>query len=418
MIINLKKEISYLYLIQILNIIFPLIIMGYIGHIMGADSFGKMAFYFVLTNIFIFFIDFGFNLVGARYIGLYVDDKEQINLIYSNVQIIKLSIYFLLLFLVFSLIYILDGFYFVDFDFNIIKMAVVFSIATILSSAWVYNGFGINSKNAIIVFIFKIISILIVLLLVSGANDLFLCIFIQGFLSVLSGFFSFFYLIKNKIIRFSFLLFRIKNCKDFFFEASDIFWASFSTFVFTYGNPIFIKFYFGDKFLGLYFAAEKVVSFLKMFFNPLIQSYYSRMCYLNNNNQYKKMISSATKIYYIFISAIFISLLLNFALGDYIYKIVFGADFNIKNIVFILIINQIFISLAMILVNLLIVPMGGGAELKKYYLLGMCLHLSYFYFFVVCFDFNGVLISTLLTEFFVTLLLLSYFKKHLKIHVK
>ncbi|MFX8676710.1 flippase, partial [Acinetobacter baumannii] len=86
----------------------------------------------------------------------------------------------------------------------------------------------------------------------------------------------------------------------------------------------------------------------------------------------------------------------NLLIGKYIYSFLFGPEYKITSLLSIMIMTQFVVSMAMVLVNLIIIPTENSRILKKYYLLGLFFHFSYFYFFVKYLHVYGVASAILL----------------------
>lgn len=48
------KEVGYLYLIQVVNFILPILLMSYLPRILGMDSYGKLSFYQISSGLMVF----------------------------------------------------------------------------------------------------------------------------------------------------------------------------------------------------------------------------------------------------------------------------------------------------------------------------------------------------------------------------
>jgi PST family polysaccharide transporter len=104
---NIKRETFYLYVVQISNIVLPLVMIPYLAHVLGVAAFGKVSFAQAISYICIFLVDFGFNFSAARGVGINVDNKKEINKLYSNVQLVKLFIFSIVMVVVFTLSFLL-----------------------------------------------------------------------------------------------------------------------------------------------------------------------------------------------------------------------------------------------------------------------------------------------------------------------
>ncbi|HHM0730011.1 TPA: oligosaccharide flippase family protein, partial [Elizabethkingia anophelis] len=79
-----------LFILQGLNFVLPLVTFPYLFRTLGVDNFGLVSFSTALLFYFQIFVDFGFNLSGARHIALNRKNKETLNVIYSSIIYSKL----------------------------------------------------------------------------------------------------------------------------------------------------------------------------------------------------------------------------------------------------------------------------------------------------------------------------------------
>ena len=83
------ENFSYLSLIQVSNIVLPLIIYPYLIRILGKELYGTIIFTQTVATYFSIFINFGFNIFGAKEIAINKQNIEKINEIFSSILIIK-----------------------------------------------------------------------------------------------------------------------------------------------------------------------------------------------------------------------------------------------------------------------------------------------------------------------------------------
>ena len=99
------------------------------------------------------------------------------------------------------------------------------------------------------------------------------------------------------------------------------------------------------------------------------------------------------------------SLTTNYFIGEEIIGIFITKDINLVDYLSIGIFNQIIISIAMIMVNLYIIPIGKGRVLKKIYFFGMIVFLLTFNYMQRAYGLMGVFYSMLLVETVITLIM-------------
>lgn len=407
----IKRELISLYLIQISNIIFPIIIFAYMANTLGVIGLGKLAFYQTISMLVAFLVDFGFSLSAARILSISVNNAIKVNEIYTNVQVSRYCLWIIVSIISFLATHFVNLSY---EDLKIFYIALISGLASILTCSWVFQGLTKNSTLAIITLIFKIISTIFILVFVKSYADLYQAIYIQLIASFIVGVCASIYIkIKYKIIL-DIKLIKIGKMKNYFYESYHNFIASFFTLGFTYLNPLFVKYFFGDGGLGLYSTAEKVVSLLKQAFIPVSQTFYAEMCRLSHDKKYKNIIQKNKKIFGFFSILCLISFVLNMLIGNSIYEFVFGESFDIYEIVGLMIVVQWIVSIAIIIVNLMIIPLGESKILKKVYSIGLIFYILIVYPFLKFFELKGLIISMIITETFITIVFFIFTYKFMK----
>ena len=95
---KIHKEVMYLYILQISNMLLPFLSLPILTNSLGVELFGKLSFSQAVALIAIFIVDFGFNFSGAKRISDSCDSNEGLSAIYSNVQLIKTFVFFIVMF--------------------------------------------------------------------------------------------------------------------------------------------------------------------------------------------------------------------------------------------------------------------------------------------------------------------------------
>ena len=153
-----------------------------------------------------------------------------------------------------------------------------------------------------------------------------------------------------------------------------------------------------------------------MVFGTFIQAFYSKFCTLANQHNYWESIKLYSKIIAFFLIVSFIGFLLNIWIGSYIYNLFFSHVEELIKLLNIMILSQAIVGVAMVLVNLNIIPLGRAFVLKRFYLIGLFFHFTYLYFLISNYGVYGVALSVFLTElilvFLFALYLFFYFKKN------
>ena len=228
-----RKEIIYLYVIQITNMAIPFVTLPFLTHTLGAEYYGKLSYAQAVSMIYVFLVDFGFNFSAARAIGVNKDKPEFINAVYTNVQVIKLFLFLLLLFLSMLFYYIHGG---DTVDNNLFMVGSISSLGSIFVSSWVFQGLGINSILAIINLFFRLISLCLIFIYIKVRDDVVLAAFLMLMPLIVVGITVQLFFLKRGVVFFSIKLINFNFIKKLFLESYHNFSASLLTLGFTYFN--------------------------------------------------------------------------------------------------------------------------------------------------------------------------------------
>ncbi|MEF9674798.1 oligosaccharide flippase family protein [Pectobacterium aroidearum] len=409
---NLRKETFYLYIIQIANIVLPLLTIPYFTKIFGTEYYGKLSFAIVISMVSTFIVDFGFNFSAARLIGFNKDSKDELNKIFSNVQLVKLFF--------FALVSTFGGGVFLlindDVDGKLFLIGVFSSASSVFMPYWFFQGVGRNSLISLINLIVRVVTICAIFGFVHDTRDVFIAAILQLFSPVAAGVVLFFYMRKEGIALFSSSNISFVYCISLVKESFHNFSASFMTLGFTYLNPLLIKYFLGDSALGVYSLAERIVSVLRQMYMPLMQANFSSICEHYKNNNVLAVTMVVRKIFFIFFVIAIISVIGNYVVGESVFYFLFGIGYNnteiqhLHMLVSIMILTQFVISLSIILVNLVVIPSGFSFYLKRVYAYSFFIYLLVIFPMIYYGGLNGVAITILFVEFSVVFTLYKFAK--------
>ena len=80
---------SYLSILQVFTILFPLLTYPYLLRVIGLELYGVIVFAQTIINYVSLVINFGFNMSGARNVAVYKDDKIRLSSIVSSTYVLS-----------------------------------------------------------------------------------------------------------------------------------------------------------------------------------------------------------------------------------------------------------------------------------------------------------------------------------------
>lgn len=402
---TIKREVIYLYIIQISNILLPLATFPYLAKVLGAEYFGKLSYAQSISFIALFIVDFGFNFSAAKKVSSHIGDQSAINTLYSNVQFTKIMIFAFIIAcgVMLDLLMVQS-----TIDSRLFFIGLVSSLSSVLMAAWLFQGLGKNSHLAIMNLIFRLLALGLVFLLVNSKEDIYLAAVIQLFPPVLVGVVIQWQLRSRESVVLQFTSLSWRAVTTEIRESFHNFSASLFTLGFTYLNPLAIKVLFGDVALGNYALADRLASVLRQLYNPIVQGNFSYICVLFNQAEYSSIRAKLLKVLMLFSILTACAFLGHQLVGKQIIHWLFGHEYELSYLLSIMIVSQFFIALSIILVNLIIIPAGLSRYLKWGYLIGLLCHASYLLLFSRWWGMNGVAIAASMTQLIVTLTFLFF----------
>ncbi len=194
---NNKKVIenfSYLSVLQILNMLIPLIVFPYLIRILGGDIYGLVIYAQAIIGYFVVLINFGFNITATKEISINKDNKEKLNRIISSVLILK-AILFLISFLILTtLIIVIPEFREHKLLFYLTLWMCIYEF---IFPVYFFQGIEEMKYITIITIISRTIFLGLIFLMVKESEDYLLVPIINGMGAIIAGIISQYIVIKR-----------------------------------------------------------------------------------------------------------------------------------------------------------------------------------------------------------------------------
>ena len=279
---NNKKIIenfSYLTLIQVFNLVLPLIIYPYLIRVLGKEVYGTIIFTQTVATYFTIFINFGFNIFGAKEIAITIK---------SIFWIISIFILIISLFLLQTEI---DEMLLYIFSFLI-------CIHEVLFPQWFFQGIEKMKYNTIINLTIKILFIILTLFFVQTKEQYLLIPLLNSIGGIIGGSISLYIIFKNEKVVFYIPQLSIlrKYLKDSFpLFASDAIISIKDRF-----NYIFLGSFLGMDKVAIYDIGIKILNLVIIPISIINNALYPKMS-IEKNKKLLKDIMKYSFIFYIMI---------------------------------------------------------------------------------------------------------------------
>lgn len=395
--------------IQLVNYILPLLTVPYLVRILKPDYYGLIAFSTATITYFIMLTDYGFNLSATRQISIHRKNLKKVNEIFSATIFIQAALLLVSFILLSGLVFTFEIFS-KNWELYYISFGMV--IGHFLFPAWLFQGLEKMKYITIINVITKTTLTLLVFIVVKQQKDYLLIPVLTSLSFIISGIFSL--VIAKYYFHISFFwpkkIVVLSQLKKGWF----IFSSNLSVSLFTTSTTFILGIFTDNQSVGLFAAADKIITAIKGLNAPISQSIYPVISkkIVENKREGISFILKFGKI--IIFSNLLFSVLL-FILAKPICTYILGDGYQES-----IHLLRIMAFLPLIIVTSNLCAIQGLYNLGKAYLVSKYLiiigisHLVLIFLLIPQFGVYGAATSVVITEIFGTLFSIYYFKKEIK----
>jgi PST family polysaccharide transporter len=405
----------YLYLIQGLNYLLPLLTLPYLLLTLSTESFGKYSYAFAFSQFIILFVDFGFNLTATKKIAENVDNEHKVKDIFWNILIVKF-----VFFLIAALVTIIATL-FIDKLFEYregIWISLTMVLGTVLFPIWWFQGLNKMKTLSLINACSKLLSYPLIFFLVKDKEDAGMAIFIQSLAILLAGLISIAYVYKNYRYYFKNFSFSThpRNYMDEIKGSWPIFLSNSAISLYTNSLTLLLGFFSTPYNVGLFAAIERIVRVICFgVLGPINQACFPLLARLKQTD-----FAKAKKIFKMVLLGVTATMMVSFVSFIFfeswiVSKFLIGFDSNASYLL-LLFMTMIFpIALGGVGGQLGLLALGNEMHKRKfssiYLITGFlsipCSILAIFYY-----QINGAIYSMLTVETVIFLVIFYYVKKY------
>ncbi|MBU2900557.1 oligosaccharide flippase family protein [Maribacter dokdonensis] len=302
---GILKNFGYLTVIQLFNLIFPIIIYPYIIKTVGTENYGLVLFAQSIIIYFSLVVNFGFTVYGTNEVSTSNNNKANLSRIITDILMIQL-ILICLTFLVIGIISV-----FLDADTSLLLMLATYLCLNELAiPTWYFQGRQQMKYIAICNFLAKLTSLIVIVFMVKGPNDYHFILVAYLLGTLICGIFSWNKILiidKNKLSKWSF-----KSLKNVIAESTPFFVSHSLGGITGKSNGFVIGKFVGTTELAYYDLAEKLINLVSVIFSNFSNAIFPVMSQKRNKN----LVKNSLKI--VLIISVLAILFLNLFAGDII----------------------------------------------------------------------------------------------------
>ncbi|WP_075317112.1 oligosaccharide flippase family protein [Bacteroides togonis] len=404
---NEVRNVKYLFILQLVDRITPLIVIPYLMVTLGAEKYGYIGFSSAVIQYLVLLTSFGFALSATQRIAVANHNgKEEISRIFFSTVIAQVSL--LIVGTILGIIVILS--------FNKIKIyadtilcTYPMAVGTALSTTWFFQGIGKIRIPALVFCFSRMLILPLTFIFVKNSKDYNYAAIIQSFVYIISSVVNIILIIKLNII--TKVRIAISDILHELKESYPLFLSTFATSAYTQLFTIILGFFSSSTVVGRYSAAEKIMrSLCFAIYSPISTAYYPKISSLAFEDKDCAKVLLLKLKHIILIVMICLSLCLLFFASPLTSILGNGYD-GLTTLVRIISPTPIAIALGAIYGQMGLIAMGNY-DSKKYfkqaYVIAAFFSIALVFILTYFYKEIGTAISLVLTEYFVFIMMYYY----------
>ena len=251
--------------LNIINYLFPLILIPYLTRILGVEKYGLYAFAFAIINYFVMLVNYGFDFSATRQAAIIRDEKEALNRLFSTVTTVRIILALISVVFLFIIVSLVNK---LSLEKELIFSGIGIIVSAVFIPIWLFQGLENMKLVTLVNFITRLLSTMLIFLFVKEQQDYKLALSFQSLGYLAGGVFS---------MILSFTVFKIKftipSLKELIYQLKDgwhIFLSTLGMNFYRESNTIILGFLTNFSIVGYYAAAEKLIKVIQSLTAPFV----------------------------------------------------------------------------------------------------------------------------------------------------
>lgn len=396
---NLKKNIGALFVLQGANYLLPLVTLPYLVRVLGAETFGRIAFAQALIAYFVFLTEYGFNLSATRAVAQTRQDPEALSRLASAVMIIKSAIMLAGFMLLIAIVFSIPEW---RADWPLFAWTYLAVVGSVSFPLWLFQGLERMLHITLHTLLARLVIVVATFGLVRETADYHLAAALQAGAMVLAGLIAHVHLPRIVSIKWTWP--GGNEIRRMTREGSHVFVASFAGNVANSSNVFFLGLVAAPAVVGYFAAAEKLIRALQGLIYPVSQAVYPHVARVLERS-YDDAIALVSRLARTFsVGAASVSLLV-FVFANQITGVMYGDGFReTADIMRLMSSVPLLVALNNIFGAQTLAQFGFGKLLVGSTVLPTIIHVVSLYFVAVRFGASGVAWLVVFTEFLILII--------------
>lgn len=269
----LRENILSIGVMNVINYIFPLLLIPHLTKTLGAENYGRYAFFLVIVTYFSAIIRFGFDFSVTREVAIFRNDRILLGKIFWKTISARFGLFGGAIG-AYGIATMLFPQYLADW--GVAFGTLIFLIGAVLLPTWMFQGMEEMKAIAVFNFLIKLISFVLIIVLVQKKQDYILALFLFCFSNCLVSLGGFIL----ALIRYRPIYCRNspKEIWTTITEGFPIFISGIGISLYREGNVLILGMFSSPECIGFYYTAGKFIGVIQSFCTmPIMQGLYPFM---------------------------------------------------------------------------------------------------------------------------------------------
>lgn len=263
---------SYLSLLQVFTILFPLLTYPYLLRVIGLELYGVIVFAQTIINYVSLVINFGFNMSGARNVAVHKADKAFLSRIVSSTYLCKFILWLICLIVYLSVISVVP--FFRD-HYWVYVLSYLLTFNELLLPIWFFQGIEKMKYITIVNLSARLLFVVAIFLFVHEQEDYLIVPLLNGIGTMLAGCLSLYIVLRKERIKLSVI--PMRELRSAYKESFPLFVSSLSTQIYVNVNKLVIGSFLGMSEVSIYDMADKVSHLMKLPLSMMAQAVFPKI---------------------------------------------------------------------------------------------------------------------------------------------
>ena len=263
---------SYLSILQVFTILFPLLTYPYLLRVIGLELYGVIVFAQSIIIYISLVINFGFNMSSAKEVAIHKEDKDKLSQIVSTTYISKFILWIIC---GVGYLIVITTFDFFREYYWVYFLSYLLTFNELLLPTWFFQGIEKMKYITIVNVSSRLVFVAAIFLFVREKSDYLYVPLLNGIGAIVAGLLALYIVFEKEGVQFR--LSSIYGIGEDYKRSFPLFVSSLSTQIYLNVNKLIVGSYLGMSEVSIYDLGEKVAHLMKLPISIVAQSVFPKI---------------------------------------------------------------------------------------------------------------------------------------------